>query len=218
MKKYKLTDKSIIYNGHTLYEIEAITDFGYIMAGTKGGYIESENNLSHCGYCWIADNAKVYDNAIIRGNAFVCDNAKVYGNAAIHGNVRIFGDSIIYEDASIHGNAKIYGNARVFGCTFVYNNATIYDNAQVYGCAIVKGHAEICKDAIVCKKEDYIIFKNWWSSGRFFTWTRSNNMWKVGCFSGTGEELITKAYKDSELSGREYERIVKYVESIIKEE
>lgn len=42
-------------------------------------------------------------------------------------------------------------------------------------------------------------------------------MWKVGCFSGTGEELIKKAYKDSEKSGREYERIVKYVEEIKKD-
>ena len=39
-------------------------------------------------------------------------------------------------------------------------------------------------------------------------------MWSVGCFYGTGEELIRKAYKDSKESGREYERIVKYVESI----
>ena len=31
------------------------------------------------------------------------------------------------------------------------------------------------------------------------------------------EELIKKAYKDSELSGREYERIVKYVEEIRKD-
>ena len=40
-------------------------------------------------------------------------------------------------------------------------------------------------------------------------------MWKVGCFYGTGEELIAKAYKDSELSGREYERVVNYVVSIL---
>ena len=40
-------------------------------------------------------------------------------------------------------------------------------------------------------------------------------MWKVGCFYGTGEELIAKAYKDSELSDREYERIVNYVRSIL---
>lgn len=42
-------------------------------------------------------------------------------------------------------------------------------------------------------------------------------MWLVGCFYGTGEGLIAKAYKDSELSGREYERVVKYVESILKD-
>lgn len=40
-------------------------------------------------------------------------------------------------------------------------------------------------------------------------------MWSVGCFYGTGEELINKAYKDGEICGREYERVVKFVESII---
>lgn len=39
-------------------------------------------------------------------------------------------------------------------------------------------------------------------------------MWRVGGFHGTGEELIEKAYKDSKVSGREYERIVKYVEAV----
>jgi hypothetical protein len=39
-------------------------------------------------------------------------------------------------------------------------------------------------------------------------------MWKVGCFHGTGEELIKKAYADGELSGRCYEAIVKAVEQI----
>ena len=42
-------------------------------------------------------------------------------------------------------------------------------------------------------------------------------MWRVGCFYGTGEELIAKAYEVSELSGREYERIVGYVESILQD-
>ena len=63
-----------------------------------------------------------------------------------------------------------------------------------------------------------MVFQNWWSSLRHFTWTRSNNMWKVGCFYGTGKELIEKAYKDSELSGREYKRVVEYVESILRDE
>ena len=42
-------------------------------------------------------------------------------------------------------------------------------------------------------------------------------MWRVGCFYGTREELIKKAYKDSQKSGREYERTVKYVESIMSD-
>ena len=84
-------------------------------------------------------------------------------------------------------------------------------NAWVYGDAKVYGNAKVCGNA------DYIVFKNWWSSGRYFTWTRSNNKWAVGCFYGTGEKLIAKAYKDSEKSGKEYERIVRYVESILAE-
>jgi hypothetical protein len=39
-------------------------------------------------------------------------------------------------------------------------------------------------------------------------------MWSVGCFHGTGEELIAKAYKDSELSGKCYEASVRYVEEL----
>ena len=88
---------------------------------------------------------------------------------------------------------------------------------MVYGYAMVYGEAKVCGNAIVEKKSDYIVFKNWWSSGRYFTWTRSNDMWSVGRFYGTGEELIKKAYADSEEKGCEYERIVKYVELIKSE-
>lgn len=42
-------------------------------------------------------------------------------------------------------------------------------------------------------------------------------MWRVGCFYGTGQELIDKAYQDSEESGREYERVVNYVQDILGE-
>ena len=108
--------------------------------------------------------------------------------------------------------------AMVFGNAEIYGNAVVYDNARVSGNAEVFGNARVIGNARVVNNADYIVFKNWWSSGRYFTWTRSNNMWRVGCFYGTGEELIEKAYKDSELSGKEYERVVKYVESILKEE
>ena len=174
-KKYKLTEESINYCNKTLYRIESLKDFSIVKKGDKGGYIEKEDNLSQEGDCWISDNAKVFDSAVVSGNA------QVYGYAIVC------------------DNAKIFGNAQVF------NDAKVCGNALVSGSAVIKDNF------------DYIVFKNWWSSGRYFTWTRSNNMWKVGCFYGTGEELITKAYKDSELSGREYKRVVDYVESILQD-
>ena len=115
-------------------------------------------------------------------------------------------------DATVVGQATVGGKATVYGDATVCGNATVGGDATVYGYATVDGNATVSGNA------DFIVFKNWWSSGRYFTWTRSNNKWKVGCFYGSGEELIAKAYKDSEKSGREYERVVKYVESILKEE
>ena len=84
-------------------------------------------------------------------------------------------------------------------------------NAWVYGNARVYGNAEVSGDARVTSKKDYIVFKNSWSSFRWFTYTKSNKMWNVGCFSGTGQELIEKAYKDNEKSGKSYEAYVNLV-------
>lgn len=39
-------------------------------------------------------------------------------------------------------------------------------------------------------------------------------MWKVGCFYGTGDELIEKAYKDSKNSGMHYEKYVNFVREL----
>ena len=157
-KKYKLTNETITFLGKVLRRIEALKDFADIKKGDKGGFIESEKNLSQKDNCWIYNNAIIYENAKIYENVEICENVMICGNAEISGNATVFNDT------------------------------------------------------------DYIVFKNWWSSGRYFTWTRSNNMWRVGCFYGSGKELIEKAYKDSKLSGKEYKRVVDYVESIIKEE
>ena len=244
-KKYKLTEETINVEGKTLYHIEALRDFGDVKKGDKGGFIEKEDNLSQSDKCWVYGNAKVcdkamvYDNAKVYDNVMVFDNAMVYGNAKVSGNALVYGNGVVHDNAVVCDNANVYGNARVYGKAKVYEyaavfgnamvcgNAKVYGNArvcenvwvnckvQVCGCAEVFGKAKICGDAVITSNSDYIVFKNWWSSGRYFTWTKSNNMWKVGCFHGTGKELIEKAYKDSEISGREYERVVKYVESII---
>ena len=90
------------------------------------------------------------------------------------------------------------------------------DNLSSSGNAWVSGDAWVYGDALVSGNADYIVFKNNWSSGRYFTYTRSNKMWRVGCFYGTGQELIKKAYQDSEESGKHYEAYVEFVEKLEK--
>ena len=215
-KKYKLTDETIEFNGVKLYRIEALKDFGCVKKGDKGGFVQSEKNLSQLENCWIFDDSKaignsyVYQNAVLLSNSIICDNAFATGFSWI------FGHSIVCEKATITHNARIYFNSVICGNSYVSGNAMLTES-RVDGVSEVTGNAEI-HDALIKKSSDYIVFKNWWSSLRHFTWTRSNNMWKVGCFYGTGEELIEKAYKDSELSGREYKRVVEYVESILRDE
>lgn len=112
------------------------------------------------------------------------------------------------KNLSQKGDAWVGGNAQVGG------NAWVGDNAQVGGNARVGGNAWVGGDARVEGDADYAVYKNTWSSGRWFMYTRSDRMWRVGCFHGTGEELIAKAYRDSELSGRCYEAVVRAQEAI----
>ena len=171
-------------------------------------------------YAEVCGNAVVYCEAKVYGNAMVYGNAKVYHYADVYGNAQVYDNASVCDNAQVYDNAKVFENAEVSFDAKVYDDAKVYEYAMVQGNAKVYGNAEVCTnaciygDAVIDSIGDYIVFKNWWSSGRSFTWTRSNDMWKVGCFYGTGEELIEKAYKDSEISGREYERIVKYVETI----
>ena len=209
-KKYEL----IPSDKEGLFRIKALKCFGGVMIGEIGGYVEYKNNLSQYGDCWIhcdavvRDNARVEDNAMVWGKAVIQDNAIVRGDAGIFDNAIVRGNVVVRDNAEVCDNAVIQDNAIVRG------DARIFDNAIVRGNVVVSGEADIRGNAIISSNKDYIAFKNWWSSGRYFTWTRSNNKWKVGCFYGTGEQLIAKAYEDSEESGREYERIVKYVEEV----
>ena len=230
MKKYELTTETLQFAGLTLHKIKAVKNFGSVKAGELGGWIESEENLSQADNAWVYNNAKVFDKARVYGDAAVSDDAKVCGYAAVYDNARVCDNAAVsdnarvcdnaevsdyvevFENAIVLGHAKVCGFTRIFGNAIVLGNAILFGHAKVYGKATINGDAKVHDDI------DYIVFKNFWSSGRYFTWTRSNNKWSVGCFYGTGEELIKKAYADSDTSGREYERVVRYVESILADE
>ena len=199
--------------------------FGY--AEVKGnasvfGYAEVKGNAQVYGYAEVYGHAEVYDYVEVYGHAEVYDYVEVYGNASVfgcaevYGNAGVFDSASVFDNAKVHGNAKVYDDAKVYGDARVYDYAVVNDSAQIYDCAVVNGYAKVYGDAKISRVSDYIVFKNNFSSGRYFTWTRSNNMWAVGCFYGTGEELIKKARLDSKVKARYYALYVKLMEDFQK--
>lgn len=152
-KKYEFTGESkhCIETGVRVNRIRAVRDFGVVKAGDIGGWIESEDNLSHDGDCWVYDDAivcndaRVYGNATISRSAIISDHAKVFddarvtdlvrikGNACIFGYAQIYMLAIVGQDACVYGNAKIYDNAWITGKTMVYDNAKVMGNYKILG-------------------------------------------------------------------------------------
>lgn len=194
---YELTDETIEFDGHTLHRIKCTKDFRNITKGTLGGFVERYNLFDEA---WVGGNAKVYAGAVVKDLALVGGDACVSSCA------------VIAERASVDDSASVCGAIWIGGDTKIYDSAVIRQGSRLP--LEISGYTKIGGNAVIKSNYDYIVFKNWWSSGRYFTWTRSNDMWRVGCFYGTGKKLIARAYKDSKVSGKEYERVVKYVEQI----
>ena len=129
--------------------VVALRDFGNVKAGDVGGFVESEDNLSHDGDCWVYDDAWVCGNARVSGNAWVYDDARVSGNAQVFGKARVFDSAWVYVNAQVSGTAWVFGNAGVTGDAQVYGNARVFDNARVFGNARVSGNAEVYVNAQV---------------------------------------------------------------------
>ena len=144
-KKYAiLYNQKINENGKTLFRIIAVRDIylcygGCIEAGTIGGYIEHESNLSNYGECWIGGDAKVYGNATVSKNAYVKgmavvkDNAIVTDMTVINQHAVIKNYAIVSERAYVSGKSVIYGNSKIT------EKATIADNSYVHGHAWIGG-------------------------------------------------------------------------------
>ena len=62
-KKFKLTKETKEVFGIKLYRIEAISDFGSVSKGDKGGWVDKEENVSIVGNAWVYGDAQVYGDA-----------------------------------------------------------------------------------------------------------------------------------------------------------
>lgn len=71
MKKYEFTGEVKNLGAATLHRIRYLTDIpeSGIKAGDLGGWLESENNLSHHNKCAVSGDARVGGNAQVGGDA-----------------------------------------------------------------------------------------------------------------------------------------------------
>lgn len=174
MKKYEMTD---IRSGN-LRRIRALRDIPRynVQAGDLGGWIETENNLSQDGDCWVGDNAWV------SGNAWVADDAQVKGSAWVKGSATIYGN------AWVGGNARVDDNARVRG------NARVKDNAHMGGYAVVSGNVCLQISAVINSTRDYLAVGPIGSRNDYTTFYRTaSDIWvRCGCFNGSINDFAKK--------------------------
>ena len=109
-----------------------------VWEGELGGWVESEDNLSHDGKCWIYDDAKSI------GHAKVKDNALVKHASIVEQYAEVFGDAVLNEFTTVSGNARVCDKAVTFGNVFVVDDAVVCDEARL------NGNIYVCDNACVC--------------------------------------------------------------------
>ncbi len=168
-QKYKL-----IETGPGWHRIKALKDFTLITGeiikkDDVGGYVRSEDCLSHEGLCWIMNDAFVEGN--VSRNAVVKDNAKIYGN--------VCGNAIVRDSGYVGTYTTVTGNAIVQAFQHItYGTVT----TNLLGTKDWTGalYAEL---GIVPKNGKIILYKRTWrtnGSNVFESNHNSNFIYEIG--------------------------------------
>lgn len=122
-KKYEITD--IRHPKYPwLHRIRALCPINnMVSAGDAGGFVESEDNLSQAGECWI------YDDAICCEGAFVDENARLFDGTLARDSALITGDSAMFDRAVAEGYCCI-------------RSGEIKDDVKVGGNAVIDNYSD----------------------------------------------------------------------------
>ena len=215
-KKYEiLIDKehTINYYGRTLHRIRALKDFDGVKKGDVGGFVQTEDNSSQYGNCWI------YDDAICMDNARVCNSAKMYNRSCMYNNSKMFDNSRMcdyskmYDNSIMLDNSIMYDNSRMFGNSTMYENSRMYDNSimldnsEMFGNSILKNNDKLYGKI---NKPFKKIFQHQCEKRLLIAILTEENeiLYSIGCQVGiTKEEFINRIYNDCKIEGN---GLVKY--------
>ncbi|EOL8968367.1 YdcK family protein [Cronobacter dublinensis] len=147
MNKYQLSEATRVYrytrNGEPcsvrLRQLIALRDFAGVRAGTPGGWVESTENLSQQGECWVYDhNSVVFAGAKIRGNARISQPCVIHHDAVI-------GDDAWIDGAQISDGAHVSGRAMV-QCSVVRGDCHLFGESRVLHNSLIVGAKGLTAD------------------------------------------------------------------------
>ena len=171
--KYEIQNQAHqLPDGRKVHRIQALRSFGNVEEGTIGGFVEEDDNLSHDGLCWIADDAMALGRSQVSGDAQLRDRARLGEWAMItdqcvvqddarlrdfsfgYGNAVIGAQSVLADVVTVCGNAVVLCRPRfsVSGKTRLPNlrgHAMIRDDARLEGSICVQDNATVGDHAIV---------------------------------------------------------------------
>ena len=102
--KYELIESNEFYGGAKLFRIKAVKDFNDVKVGDIGGFVETENNLSQDGNCWLYNESKAIGDSRVLEDARICDKASIVGISVVKGESSVMGSSIV-KDSLISGKS-----------------------------------------------------------------------------------------------------------------
>lgn len=114
-----------------------------VWEGDIGGFVESEDNLSHDGNCWIYDTAKSVGHAIVKDNALIKHSSIVEQYAIVSG------DAVLNDCTIVSGNATVCDKVVTNGNVFIVDDAVVCDEAKLNGAIYVCGNSCVCGRANV---------------------------------------------------------------------
>lgn len=138
--KYAITSNKLTIDNRDFFQVKALKDFWDVKAGQLGGYIQSSENLSQEGNCWITRDVVLMDDARVEDNAFITGDSVVRNKGRVSGHVRA-------SNVTVCDNAIIEGTCDVIGGHHVYDSIIIKDSAIVR--SDLHGSFVICGNAII---------------------------------------------------------------------
>ena len=146
-KKYELTEETIVERRLVLHRIKALKSFDNVRKGDLGGWIESENNLSQDGDCWVYGEAKVYGNSLVKNNAKVAHYSQVC-DSIISDNANVFDHASILCNSVVSGNSRVSGHAEI-NRSIVESEACVFDDVSIINDTHISGSAKVVGSGII---------------------------------------------------------------------